>query len=38
MTNPPAAIILNMGLIVFVAAAIVWLVTKTPPESGGCAQ
>lgn len=32
------AIILNLGLIVFVGWVIIWLIDKTPPESGGCAQ
>lgn len=32
------ALILDIGLLVFVAWAIIWLVTRTPPESGGCAQ
>lgn len=35
MNSVPLAIALNIGLIIFVAWVIVWLVTKNPPESGG---
>lgn len=35
MSSLPLAIILNVGLVVFVAWVIIWLIDKTPPESGG---
>lgn len=31
------AIILNIGLVIFVGWTIIWLVTRTPPESGKAA-
>ena len=38
MSSLPLAVVLNVALVIFVAWAIIWLVTREPPKSEGCAQ